>query len=604
MVRQISIGNDSFRKLRVLGSELVDKTRMVEQVCQSHDEIILFPRPRRFGKTFALSMLYEFFAIPTLGGDGKLAQPDARVLFEGLYLEQVWDKVQPHFQRYPTIVLNFKGMRFSTPEQWWRVLAMKLSDVAAQVRPLLKPLEPHEEEKLSALIRERASQEELCDSLKRLTGWLHQSTGQPALVLIDEYDAPIQDAWVKAHHHTPESLARLESAEERAEARREQRTAERLYDEVIGFFRAFFNNGLKTNSSVFKGILTGVLRISKESLFSGFNNVTVSTVMSREYADSFGFTEEEVTDLFLRRGQEPRLKAARAWYDGYTFGNTVIYNPWSILYYLHELPDFPKPYWLNTSENALIKQLLQRATRTTAEDFERLLSGGAVTQLIQDALSLTELAQDQEGLFNLLFWSGYLKAQVADVLDTGEARYQLSIPNLEVRMIFRDSFRGLLKAAEARGGLTVKALTGAILSGNDKVLKVLLQTLALNLMSVMDGDPNDPEAFYQGLMLGLCAWLEGDYRVRSNRETGLGRADVLILPKKPGQPGALLELKSTRTGKTLETLIRQGEQQVKRRNYAAELEASGATPLHRWVVAFDGKVLKVKKLKPELGPQG
>ena len=313
MVREISIGNDSFRKLRVLGSELVDKTRIVEQVCMDGSKILLFPRPRRFGKTFALSMLYEFFAIPTLGVDGKLAQPDARVLFEGLYLERVWEKVQPHFQRYPTLVLNFKGLKFATPEEWWEVIRRRLMTVAENVEPLLTRLNAREHSELDQLLQGTASHALLQDSLERLTRWLKQSTGQPVLVLIDEYDAPIQDAWVRAHRLSPDALARLESAEERAEARREQRTAERLYDEVIGFFRAFFNNGLKTNTSAYKGILTGVLRISKESLFSSFNNVTVSTVMSRQYADSFGFTEEEVTDLFVRRGQDPRLKAARAW---------------------------------------------------------------------------------------------------------------------------------------------------------------------------------------------------------------------------------------------------------------------------------------------------
>jgi hypothetical protein len=214
-------------------------------------------------------------------------------------------------------------------------------------------------------------------------------------------------------------------------------------------------------------------------------------------------------------------------------------------------------------------------------------------------LSFGDLARDREGLFNLLFWSGYLRADVCGVMDTGEAIYGLSIPNRELKTIFRDSFRNLLKPVEYNSGLHVQQITESILTGHDKLLQVTLSHLALHLISYLDGDPNDPEAFYQGLMLGLCAWLEGEYKVRSNRETGLGRADLLILPKQPGKAGAILELKSTRVGLSLDTLIRQGERQLKKRLYAAELEASGASPLYRWIIAFDGKNLKVKKLKGE-----
>ena len=600
MPRAISIGNESFRSLVTQRAEMVDKTRMVEQVCNELATVLLFPRPRRFGKTVALSMLREFFSIPVPEPHGKLPDPPARELFRGMYLDSVWEKVEPHFQRYPTLNLNFKGMRFRTAEEWWAEIRFKLKDVARQARPLLANcLEPPEQLEYEALLTGNASHESCRNALQRLTFWLYRSTGQKVLVLIDEYDAPIQDAWVRAHDLTSESIARLPTESEQFEARQELRAAERLYDEVISFFRVFLGSGLKTNDSLYKGILTGILRISKESLFSGFNNVKVCTMMERQYSDSFGFTESEVTELFIRQEQLERLELARTWYNGYTFGETTIYNPWSILYYLEQRPPFPKPYWLNTSENALIKQLLRRATRDTAEDFERLLLGGSVTQLIRDALSLGDLAHNREGLFNLLFWSGYLRADVAGTMDTGEAFYALSIPNQELKTIFRDTFRDLLSPVEVGTGQKIKNLTDAILTGNDKLLSVLLSHLALHLISYLDGDPNDPEAFYQGLMLGLCAWLEGEYKVRSNRETGLGRADLLILPKQPGKAGALLELKSTRTGISLDTLIRQGERQVKKRLYAEELEASGASPLHRWIVAFDGKKLKVKKLKGE-----
>lgn len=599
MVRQISIGTESFRKLRLDDSELVDKTRLVEQVCHDSASVLLFPRPRRFGKTVALSMIREFFSIPVPEPTGKLPDPDARELFRGLYLESVWEKVAPHFQRYPTINLNFKGMRFKNLEEWWTELGERLSRISRPLVPLLGSLPPSEQAVLDALFCGQCSKTQLSNLLQNLTEWLHRATGQKALVLIDEYDAPIQDAWVRANELTDEAISRLPSGAEQLEARREQRAARLLYDEVIGFFRVFLGNGLKTNDSLYKGILTGILRISKESLFSGFKNVKVCTMMERQYSDGFGFTDAEVFDLFIRQEHLDRLELARTWYNGYTFGETTIYNPRSILYYLEQRPPFPKPYWLNTSENALIKQLLRRATRDIAQVFERLLVGGDVRQPIRDALSLGDLAHDARGLFNLLFWSGYLRAEAVEAMPSGEALYSLRIPNREVWTLFQETFQDSLQQAASRGGITVQALTDAILTGNDKLLSVLLSHLALHLISYLDGDPNDPEAFYQGLMLGLCAWLEGEYKVRSNRETGLGRADLLILPKQPGKAGAILELKSTRTGVSLETLIRQGERQLKKRLYAAELEASGASPLYRWIVAFDGKKLKVKKLKGE-----
>ncbi|MFM7203107.1 MAG: AAA family ATPase, partial [Myxococcota bacterium] len=416
---------------------------------------------------------------------------------------------------------------------------------------------------------------------------------------IDEYDAPIQDAWVRANELTEEAIHRLEDGPIRSRLELQRFEAQQLYDEVIGFYRVFLGNGLKTNDSLYRGILTGILRVAKESLFSGFNNVKICTMMEQPYSDAFGFTEEEVYALFVRQEQFHRLEEARTWYNGYTFGTHTIYNPWSITNFLEFKPLHPKPYWLNTSENALIKQLLRRATQNIGQIFERLLLGGDVRQPIRDALSLGDLARDARGLFNLLFWSGYLRADVCGVLESGEAIYALKIPNREVRTLFQESFQEGLYAAASRGGHSVEQITESILTGHDKLLQVTLSHLALHLISYLDGDPNDPEAFYQGLMLGLCAWLEGEYKVRSNRETGLGRADLLILPKQPGKAGAILELKSTRTGLSLDTLIRQGERQLKKRLYAAELEASGASPLYRWIIAFDGKNLKVKKLRGE-----
>ncbi|MFM7202607.1 MAG: AAA family ATPase, partial [Myxococcota bacterium] len=377
----------------------------------------------------ALSMIREFFSIPVPEPTGKLPDPPARELFRGLYVDSVWQKVEPHFQRYPTLNLNFKGMRFTNTEDWWEQLGERLAEVVRSTQHLLDALAPAEQTLLDAVLMLKASPTQLGLLLQRLTLWLYRATGQKVLVLIDEYDAPIQDAWVRANELTEEAIHRLEDGPIRSRLELQRFEAQQLYDEVIGFFRVFLGNGLKTNDSLHKGILTGILRVAKESLFSGFNNIKICTMMEEPFSDAFGFTEAEVQALFERQEQLQRLEDARTWYNGYRFGSHTIYNPWSLTNFLEFKPQFPKPYWLNTSENALIKQLLRRATRDVAEEFERLLLGGAVQQLIRDALSFGDLARDREGLFNLLFWSGYLRADVCGVMDSGEAIYGLSIPN-------------------------------------------------------------------------------------------------------------------------------------------------------------------------------
>ena len=598
MPAQIAIGVDSFRDLRVSQSELVDKTRFIETLCKDRFSVLLLPRPRRFGKTFNMNMLREFFAIPQPEESGRMPFPPAEQLFEGLYIKSVWEEVKPHFQRYPTIFLTFKSMTFLTIDEWWDALRAKIVDAARQLRPLFGALNPLEEQELESLLSREAPPDLLKRSLLLFTRWLERGTGEKALVLIDEYDAPIQQAWLDQEYPGARVLDGSDDGQNPAGDYTKDRRYP-VYREVVNFFRTFFGAALKGNPHLYKGVLTGILRVSKESIFSELNNLDVCTVLQKRYSDCFGFTEQEVSALFERQEQTARLPLARQWYNGYRFGPHIIYNPWSVMCFLKEPDSRPGPFWLNTSSNSLIKELLGEASHAFFDDFNALLRGEKVVTLLEENLALPELRQTEGALYSLLLFAGYLKAEPADILPSGQALHALSIPNLEVSHIFRTTFQLHLEKSLGGRGEQVRLLTEAILLGDEGLFQEELAHLANRMLSIMDGDRRQPEALYQGLMLGLCAYLEPEFKVRSNREAGTGRADLQIFPRQPGRAGAVLELKAARPGeKSLEQLLREGERQLKKKLYARELEASGAKPLQRWVAAFDGKVVKVKKLKP------
>ena len=597
MPSRINIGGESFRELITGGAEMVDKTRLIEQLCEDQFKVLLLPRPRRFGKTLNMSMLREFFAIPQPEESGKMPSPPAEKLFEGLYIQSVWEQVKPHFQRYPTLFLTFKSMSFRTPDEWWAALRLRLKQAAESLQPFFGTLNETDQRLLESLLNLTADKTVMKESLLLFTRWLERGTGEKAVILIDEYDAPIQQAWLEQEFPGARTLDGIGEADETGgDITRDRRYP--VYKAVVDFFRPFFGSALKGNPHLYKAVLTGILRISKESIFSELNNLKVCTVLDSQYADAFGFTEAEVQTLFERQAQTEWLTIAQLWYNGYRFGNQVIYNPWSVLSFLEKGKGIPGPFWLNTSSNSLIKELLGEASHQFFDDFNTLLRGEKVVTQVEENLALPELRQTEGALYSLLLFAGYLKAELAYQLPSGEPRYALSVPNLEVSHIFRTTFQLHLEKSLGGRGNQVKRLTEAILLGDERLFQDQLAYLANRMLSVNDGDYRQPEALYQGLMLGLCAYLEPEFKVRSNREAGTGRADLQLFPLQPGRPGAVLELKSARPGeKTLDQLLREGERQLKKKLYATELEASGAKPLQRWVAAFDGKEVKVKRLK-------
>ena len=564
MPPRIPIGIDDFRKLRETGLEYVDKSDMIREVLdRSGVEVVLLPRPRRFGKTLNLSMLRCWFEKRDL---------DLSHLFEGLSIWGAGEAYRAHFQRYPVIHFNFKGSRGATLERTLATIREKIIDIYDEHRIVLESgqlseVDARRYKEILDGTADRALQER---ALLDLSAHLHAYHGEKVVILIDEYDEPIH----AGHFHGYAA-------------------------EILDFMRAFLGAGLKSNVHLYKAVLTGILRVAKENLFSGLNNLGVYTLLARPFGTCFGFTEGEVAALLERNGRSDMLGAVRAWYDGYLFGGEVIYNPWSVCCYLDREEDRPRAYWLSTSSNDLVRELLGRYALELQPVFEVLLEGGDIERPLEENVALSEIRRSEDALWSLLVFTGYLKAEEARGDGQSSPAYRLSIPNQEVREVYSTTFRTWMKDRMEGAGGSLPYLTEALLGGDAETFEEQLQAFVTNLLSYHDPGKLYPERVYHGFVVGLLAALEPAYQVRSNRESGKGRSDVMIRPTQPGKPGAVLELKVARAGKkTLDQALAEGLAQLHAKDYSAELRAAGATPVHGFAVAFDGKEVRVRSAAP------
>jgi hypothetical protein len=557
------LGISDFRLLRQSNATYVDKTGAIADVLRHPAQVLLFPRPRRFGKTLLLSTLQAFVE---RGSDDR----------EGLFGDlAIWNDpaARQHLGRYPVIFMTFKDVKHSSWDGCLRAVADEIARAFRAHRDVRAGLTGHAVEIFDSLEAERADEVRLARSLSFLCEALHGHHGERVVLLIDEYDSPIHAGYVHGY-----------------------------YDRVIEFFRNFLSGGLKDNAHLFKGVLTGILRVAKESIFSGLNNLSVFSLLHPAFGSAFGFTEAEVGDLLERAGLAARREEVQRWYNGYVFGRTVVYNPWSVLSFLANAPyDMaPQPYWVSTSSNELIKELLVRHAERMQPELEALLDGQRVVRAVDENVAFPELARDTDAVWSLLVFSGYLKAEEhAPHGALGPATFALSIPNLEVRQVYAGTFQVWMKERVHAGGGDVERLTRALLAGDAEAFEIQLQAFATHVLSYHDTGLPDPEKLYHGFILGLLAVLEPHYVVRSNRESGAGRPDVQIRPAVPDKPGVLLELKVARPGRsTLDEALARGLAQIARNGYAAELRAAGAQPIHAMAVAFDGKTVRVQAAPP------
>jgi hypothetical protein len=561
MSSPIPIGIDDFRKIREEGLLYVDKTRLIRELLdQSGVEVVLLPRPRRFGKTVNLTMLRAFFEKRTT---------DLSHLFHDLSIWSAGDAYRAHFQRYPVILFNFKGTKADSWDGCWTAIREKLIDLYQEHAYLLDDGRMTEVDvrRYRQVLDGSASPTLYERALLDLSSWLHRHHGEKVVILIDEYDAPIHTGQV--HGYAPR---------------------------ILDFMRAFFSEGLKTNPHLFRGVVTGVLRIGKESLFSDANHIGVFTLLARPFNTCFGFTEAEVVSLLDQTGNAAQLGMVRDWYNGYRFGGEVIYNPWSVLCFLQRGDARPRAYWLSTSSNDLVRELLERHALDLEPVFESLLQGGHIERALEENVSLLEVDRTEDALWSLLVFAGYLNAEEIPP-DPPEpvSLYRLSIPNNEVRVVYATTFRAWMEVRLRGRGGNLDKLTAALLGGDAEGLERQLQAFVSAVLSYHDPASVDPEAVYQGFVLGLLAAMEPRYLVRSNRESGDGRPDVMIRARDPGKPAAVLELKVARKGKkTPAAALREGLGQIRERRYAAEMEAAGASVVHAFAVAFDGKRVWVR----------
>ncbi|MBI4603785.1 MAG: AAA family ATPase [Planctomycetes bacterium] len=562
---RVPLGTSDFLQLRGDGLLYVDKSLLVAELLADPARVLLLPRPRRFGKTLNMSTVRCFFERPPRA-QGQTEE--VRRAFSGLAIEKAGGEVWRHFQRHPVIFLSFKdlkGPRWSVSES----VSALIRREARRLAPAMEPVLTQEDRKhLEAIISGNSPPVLIEQALILLSDWLHQATGEKAFILIDEYDTPIHDVYGDP----------------------------KRYEEVVGFFRNFLSAGLKDNPHLEKGLLTGILRVAKESMFSGLNNLRVHSLLREPFATSFGFTEAEVESLCdafgLSAGQREDL---RTWYNGYRFGGHVIYNPWSVLSYFYDAKRRALPYWVNTGGDALIRKLLIDAGLGIESDLETLIAGRSIEKPIDEHIVLRDIDTQPDTLFSFLVFSGYLRADECLRQDeAGSEHWRLTVPNREVATVYRRLFLDWLKRGLG-GESRVQAFCRSLLAGDAADVEDHLGTLLERTLSYLDTAGKAREVVYQAFVAGLLVAIDRTHHVRTNRESGLGRCDVLVTPRKAGEPGVALELKVLKAADTMENALRSALEQLRVKRYAEELRAAGAEPVVELATVFDRKCVRVAR---------
>lgn len=555
MTRIVGIGLQDYEKARRQDVFLVDKTMFIREWWEKKDDVTLITRPRRFGKTLTLSMVEQFFSVNYANTD----------IFHGT---KVWEDVQ--YQQlqgqYPVIALSFSNIKETSYLEAKKKICKTIQLLFRQYDFLLKEDFLNSEEKKDFLnISAEMEDYEASLSLQQLCGYLSRYYGKKVIILLDEYDTPMQEAYVGGY-----------------------------WRELVSFTRNIFNATFKNNPYLERAIMTGITRVSRESVFSDLNNLEVVTATSEKYADSFGFTEEEVDAALEEFGLFEKKAEVKRWYDGFKFGDRAdIYNPWSIINYLDKRK--VGPYWTNTSSNSLIGSLIQKGTRQVKETFEILLAGNSITTEIDEQIVYDRLDLDESAIWSLLLASGYLKVRDTEVQEAiyGQWRqmFTLEITNFEVKVMFRSMVKGWFASTASNYNDFIQAL----LKDDVDAMNVYMNRVALATFSFFDSGSrpsfSEPERFYHGFVLGLMVELEDRYLITSNRESGFGRYDVILEPKNNREAAMILEFKVQQNEKDLDETAREALRQIEEKNYAASLTAKGINigNIRTYGFAFQGK---------------
>lgn len=548
--KSLPIGVSDF-KLATTGYYYVDKTLMIRDFLDKKPMVSLFTRPRRFGKTLNMDMLRVFF---------EKTNEDTSVYFKDKQIWQCGDYYTKHQGQYPVIFLTFKDVKSMTWEETFQKIRrlISLEFIRHNELETSSVLTAYEKEQYHLLAGDSGDEVDCQMGLQLLSLLLHKHYGRECIIIIDEYDTPIQQG------HTCN-----------------------FYPEIVNFMRNFFSGGLKDNPHLAFGFLTGILRVAKESIFSGMNNLKTYSILDDGYSSYFGFTEKEVKDMLRYYGKDDKYNELSEWYDGYRFGNTEIFNPWSVINYISD-NCFPKAFWQSTGSNEIIGEIIQTATPEITKDLYKLLCGEKIATYIDTGVIYPEVQNNPYSIYSFLLVAGYLK--VANIYPQSDGNFMcdVAIPNKEITFVYE---KEVLNRTN-QNSLAI-SISQAIFSKDTQKLQALLEDFMVKSISSIDGAN---EGFYHGMMLGLCAILGNRYKIRSNRESGLGRFDIQLMPLTKGMPGFIFEFKHTKDEHTdLSALADSALQQIEAKKYDTELRDNGVNSIISIGIAFRGKSAVVRR---------
>ena len=548
--KSLPIGVSDF-KLATTGYYYVDKTLMIRDFLDKKPMVSLFTRPRRFGKTLNMDMLRLFF---------EKTNHDKSVYFKDKQIWQCGDYYTKHQGQYPVIFLTFKDVKSMTWEETFQKIRrlISLEFIRHNELETSSVLTAYEKEQYHLLAKDSGDEVDCQMGLQLLSLLLHKHYGRECIIIIDEYDTPLQQG------HTCN-----------------------FYPEIVNFMRNFFSGGLKDNPHLAFGFLTGILRVAKESIFSGMNNLKTYSILDDGYSSYFGFTEKEVKDMLRYYGKDDKYNELSEWYDGYRFGNTEIFNPWSVINYISD-NCFPKAFWQSTGSNEIIGEIIQTATPEITKDLYKLLCGEKIAAYIDTGVIYPEVQNNPYSIYSFLLVAGYLKVAKIYPQSDGNFMCDVAIPNKEITFVYE---KEVLNRTN-QNSLAI-SISQAIFSKDTQKLQALLEDFMVKSISSIDGAN---EGFYHGMMLGLCAILGNRYKIRSNRESGLGRFDIQLMPLTKGMPGFIFEFKHTKDEHTdLSALADSALQQIEAKKYDTELRDNGVNSIISIGIAFRGKSAVVRR---------
>lgn len=558
-MRKIPIGISDFKTLIDEDYLFIDKSELIKEFWESNGQTILVPRPRRFGKTLNMSMLKYFFG----NSNGE-----CKYIFEGLNIEKHKDIMELQ-GKYPIIYLSLKDEKHSTFEYLKEGLSNLFSELFIEHDYCLNNNKLHniDIEYYNAVINKQATVIELGNALKKLSEYIYTYFDEKVIILIDEYDVPIQAAYI--NHY---------------------------YNEAIEFMRNLLSGAFKDNVSLKKAMITGILRVARESVFSGLNNLKVESILSYEFSDKFGFTDSEIEKLVFDYNMKEQLNNLKDWYNGYYFGETTIYNPWSILNYLSSPKAGLKPYWVNSSSNDLVNFLLGKGSEEVKKDLEVLISGYSINKIIDENIVMGDIEKSSDNLWSFLLFTGYLRAKEAYRKEE-YIYYNLSIPNREVKSLYKSIIENWFKDTITKQNYDI--MINSLVAGDIKIFGKLLRQFVLKSISYFDVGGYEGEKVYHAFVLGMLISLNDTHEVLSNRESGYGRYDVMLIPKDISKLGIVIEFKKLDPDdeETLEETSEEALKQISDKKYSTTLESRGINNIKEIAIVFKGKEVYIKENK-------